>query len=242
MVASVGSSYNVLTLFQTGTGSPSTAKPEAVDAIIEKVRQLKAASSPAYLQASSFATDAWIGSSTEEASSSAPKATAADSAATATKGTASGTKEIMISAVDDIFSSVAIYNHWLTNQAGVQKSLASYKAQLEVATDSTQQERLTQIVGEIQEIIPRDAEKYQELGRQIAAFQTTSGMPIAGTLVEAQDDGTFKVGAFSVAYDGKTYMEHDGSGTARKYNDAGALKTTYDVVTGYATDTGVGFW
>lgn len=242
MVASVGSSYNVLTLFQAGTDSPSAPKQEAVDAIIDKVRRLKADASPAYVQATSFATDAWISSATEEASSSAPKATAADSAATATQGTGSAPKEIMISTMFGFLSAVPSYNHWFSSQEGVQASLESYKAQLAEATDEKSQKRLTLIVKSIESRIPEDAAHYQELGRQIAAFQSNIGYDVAGTLVEKQDDGTFKFGAFVVSTEGKTYFEHDGSGTAKEYNNGGRLRTTYDLAAGTNTDTDVGFW
>ncbi len=242
MVASVGSSYNVLTLFQTGTDSPSAPKQEAVDAIIEKVRQLKAESSPAYVQATSFATDAWISGSEEEASSSVAEVTATDTTATVTQGATAEPKTIMISTVGMLISAVANYNDWLTSQDGVQASLDSYKSQLASATDAKSQERLTKIVNTIQSSIPKDAEHYQELGRQISEFQSKNGYDVAGTLAEQQDDGTFKIGVFVVSTEGKTYYEHDGSGTAREYNNAGVLRANYDLTTGIATDTDAGFW
>jgi len=60
------------------------------------------------------------------------------------------------------------------------------------ATDEKSQKRLTLIVNSIESRIPEDAAHYQELGRQIAAFQSNIGYDVAGTLVEKQDDGTFK--------------------------------------------------
>ncbi len=241
MVASVGSSYNVLTLFQAGTDSPSAPKQEAVDAIIEKVRQLKAESSPAYVQATSFATDAWISGSEEGEAVTEAETSQTASDATATNS-GSGSSITMIGSFDSLFRAVARYNDWLTSQDGVQASLDSYKAQLSSATDSGQQEKLTGIVKTIEALIPRNAEKYQELGRQISAYQSQNGYSIAGNLVEMQDDGTFKIGVFSVSSDGKKYYEHDGSGTAVQYNNSGVVRTTYELAAGTNTDTGVGFW
>eukprot|EP01034_Spumella_vulgaris_P009488 gene9488-12040_t len=63
MVASVGPSYNVLSLFQKPGGSAAAADTTAVDAIIDKIQQMKTDASAARLQGASAATQAWIDSS-----------------------------------------------------------------------------------------------------------------------------------------------------------------------------------
>lgn len=60
MVSSVGASYNVLSLFQSGTSSQSSASSEAVDAIVEMARQMRADVQPAYMQGVSLGTVAWM--------------------------------------------------------------------------------------------------------------------------------------------------------------------------------------
>ncbi|WP_156922219.1 hypothetical protein [Azorhizobium doebereinerae] len=74
MISNVSASYNVLSLFTEKTGDTSPAT--AVDAIIEKVRQMRADASPSYTRGASLGAVAWLAQT--EAESTDTQLTAAD--------------------------------------------------------------------------------------------------------------------------------------------------------------------
>lgn len=237
MVASVGSSYNVLTLFQTGTGSPSTAKPEAVDAIIEKVRQLKADASPAYVQASSFATDAWISGSEEADSATAAAATVtrADSAK------ATGDSDVVMSEVGTMFHAfveVENYNSYLSRKSASEAGFAALQEEISSASDPSQLQKLNRQMEFYKQIQENDNKKYPSIEKQLLNFNSyvASGYDVSGSIVEKQADGSFKFGVFNVSNNGQTYFEHDGSGIVRGYNNSGQLAETFDLENGGSTE------
>ncbi len=239
MVSSVSASYNVLSLFQNGTSSQSTAGTETVEAIIENARQLKADASPARVQAASTITDTWIASS-EETTSSSVSASSTEVTAETSSVDDSEKPSAIIDTFQALLSTVWVYNHLLTNKEGAKASLESYKSQLAAATDPKEQERLTKIVQGSERIAVQNAEAVIDMGKQIAAFRT--GYDVSGNILERQDDGTYKIGTFVASVEGHTYFEHDGSGTAREYTWSGKVTDIYDLAKGTSESTGVGFW
>ncbi|WP_341991436.1 hypothetical protein [Azorhizobium sp. AG788] len=244
MVASVGPSYTVLSLFQKPSGSAATADTTAVDAIIDQIHQMKADASSARLQGASAATQAWIESSeASEVDVAESSKTSGDIAKVAEGASASSGASGSIMTVSSIAGmplSLSVYNHFITTKDGVVEQMNERRALIETTKDPVEKARLSKIVKQTQDYLDRQGAYQAMVGRDLGTLQSRmeeDGFNISGNILSKQNDGTYQLGQFTISNkEGKVYWDHDGSGIAKVYNNAGQLAELVSFISSVKTE------
>ncbi len=237
MVASVGPSYNVLSLFQKQDGA-AAADTTAVDAIIDQIQQMKTDASAARLQGASAATQAWIESS--DAASSVATAEAQPDVTPVAASTVAGGRQLAVSpGPDGIFNGVTAYNAALKSLWVNDRYLTTVKEQVATESDASKTEYLNNVISLVEKTIARNNYFLSNFSADMAAAikSTEDGYKISGSIFETNEDGTLRFGVFSITAKGSgmTYWQHDGSGTAIRSNNVGEAAYAFDLTTWHET-------
>lgn len=241
MVANVGPSYNVLSLFQKPSGSAATADTTAVNAIIDKIQQMKADASPARLQGASAATQAWIESSEVGTDEAEGRAAGAQSGAAVGAATSSGTARASVvqSGPDGVIRAVHEFNSRTKSLNGSLRYIEKLKSDI---SSETAPDKLTRLNSEIKTLekwasIDGSFLEYFDTDFQTELNNVSENYSLSGSIAQKNNDGTLSYGAFEVSTkaDGLVYWKHDGSGTAIRFNNDGASAYAYDLETWHET-------
>ncbi len=237
MVASVGPSYNVLSLFQKPSGSAAAADTAAVDAIIDQIQQMKTDASAARLQGASAATQAWIDSSEAGTGEAEGGASGSQSGVAVGAATSGGTPRASVvqSGPDGVIRAVREFNSRTKSLDASLSYIEKLKSDISSESDP---DKLTKMNSEI-----RTLEKWAYIDGyflenfdndfQAELNNVSENYSLSGSIAEKNDDGTLSYGAFEISTkaDGLVYWKHDGSGTAVRFNNDGSSAYAYDLNT-----------
>ncbi len=214
MVASVGPSYNVLSLFQKQDGA-AAADTTAVDAIIDQIQQMKTDASAARLQGASAATQAWIESS--EAGTASATATA-DPASASAETTASGRQFQYVWGIDTLMGSVETYNNALKSAPASQEKIKEITEELKNTTDLDRIKSLETRLNIYNVALNRASEILSVYPAQMESTlaKINVGYDVSGQIYKKNEDGSYSYGVFQVKTKdgGLLYWQRDESGEA----------------------------